>query len=113
MRLLCALMLTAFEENIFQDSLPCYSFFLPKDVPWSIFIYIFQDTLELFNKLQNKVVKASFFHMFICLYYITALASYPWKTPEQCGKNESVNTSKLHSLLIYRQGPFRFLAAMF
>lgn len=62
MRLLCALMLTAFEENIFQDSLPCCSFSLPKDdVPWSIFIYIFQDTWELFNKLQKKVVKAFLF----------------------------------------------------
>lgn len=51
--------------------------------------------------------------MFICLYYITVLAAYPWKTPEQFGKNESVNTSKLQSLLIYRQGPVQFLAAMF
>lgn len=70
MRLLCALMLTAFEENIFQDSLPCYSFSLPKnEVQWSIFIYIFQDTWELFNKLQKKVVKASpsFTCLFVCI----------------------------------------------
>lgn len=72
MRLLCALMLTAFEENIFQDSLPCYSFSLTKDVPWSIFIYIFQDTWELFNKLQKKVVKASLL-LFLSHVYLSVL----------------------------------------